>query len=194
MSFSVYSIISAQLERVAAAYEYLRRSFEPNTRFPFFAFSETPSNNEYFFCTGAGGALQAFLFGFTGLRLREGYFSLKPVLPVHWKSLRLHRVHLAGAPTDIEIFPDRLVIRRHSSDSTVVLTLDRESGRVDIDPGSLPDLRLEVVAANGQLLWSGPTTELGENRCLGEAREGRLRLHVNGDTPILETAVTLSRT
>jgi trehalose/maltose hydrolase-like predicted phosphorylase len=194
MSYSIYSIISAQLGRVGAAYDYLRRSYEPNARRPFFAFSETPSNNEYFFCTGAGGALQAFLFGFTGLRLREGYFSLNPLLPDHWKSLRLHHVHLAGAPTDIEIYSNRLVVRRHSSDSTLVLSLDRESGRIDIDPGSFRDLRLEFVGANGQPIWSGPASELGENERLAQSGEGRLRLHVNGEGPILETSVTFSRT
>jgi len=96
MSFSVYSIVSAQLGRMGDAYDYLKRAYVPNTKQPYYAFSETPENNEYFFCTGVGGALQGLLFGFTGLRLREGGFVLNPQLAPGWTAFRLRGLFLIG--------------------------------------------------------------------------------------------------
>jgi trehalose/maltose hydrolase-like predicted phosphorylase len=118
MSFSVYSIVSAQLGRVEEAYEYFRRSYIPNTRPPFYAFSETPTNNAFFFCTGVGGSLQALLFGFTGLRLGEQQAVLKPALPRQWKKLTLRNLFILGCRTDVEISSDTVVVRRVYPDGT----------------------------------------------------------------------------
>jgi hypothetical protein len=154
MSYSVYSILSAQLGRAADAHEYLRRSFIPNTRPPFWDFSETPTNNEYMFCTGLGGALQAFLFGFTGLRLREGYFTLRPLLPEGWRALRLRNLFIAGARTDLEIERGRLRIGRRCGAGVVALTVSRDGGgeavvdRVDGPAG----VELEVATAAGDVI------------------------------------------
>ncbi len=123
MSFSVYAILSAQLGRANQAYAYLRRSFIPNSRPPFWSFSETPTNNEFFFCTGIGGALQTLLFGFTGLRLRERYFSLRPILPEHWPALRLRNLFISGKRTDLEIERDSYLIRRHIEIGTVAIVV-----------------------------------------------------------------------
>jgi trehalose/maltose hydrolase-like predicted phosphorylase len=123
MSFSIYAIVSAQLGRGEDAYRYFKRSYEPNTRPPFQSFSETPTNDEYFFCTGIGGSLQVPLFGFTGLRLREDAFLLRPCLPPGWKALRLHCIFLLGARTDLEIEPGTITIRRHLTDRCVEWTV-----------------------------------------------------------------------
>jgi trehalose/maltose hydrolase-like predicted phosphorylase len=129
MSFSVYSILSAQLGRAQHAYDYLKRAYVPNTRPPFQSFSETPTNNEFFFCTGVGGALQALLFGFSGLRLREGYFTLSPLLPDHWQALRLRGLYLLGARTDIEITRDRTTVRRRLGGDSVTVEIEHADGR-----------------------------------------------------------------
>jgi trehalose/maltose hydrolase-like predicted phosphorylase len=95
MSFSVYSIVSAQLGRANDAYSYFQRSYQPNTRPPFQAFSETPTNDEYFFAP-ALAALQAVLYGFSGLRLREESFVLGPCPPDHWTRLELRNLFIQG--------------------------------------------------------------------------------------------------
>ena len=130
MSFSVYSIVSAQLGRVQDAYEYLRKSFIPNTKQPFWSFSETPTNNEFFFCTGIGGALQTFLFGFSGLRLREDHLVLGPSLPLHWRALRLRGLFIQGARTDVEIEPHRTVVRRYLSQGVLTAEIDSDAGAI----------------------------------------------------------------
>ncbi|MGH2442305.1 MAG: hypothetical protein ACRDFX_03970, partial [Chloroflexota bacterium] len=130
MSFSVYSIVSAQLGRPEEAYEYFKRGYLPNIRKPFFSFSETPLNDEPFFCTGAGGSLQALLAGFTGLRLREDHFVLSPTLPFQWQSLTLSALYLLGVRTDLDILPDRIRIRRGPKGCEVKLEVSRVEGRL----------------------------------------------------------------
>lgn len=156
MSFSVYSIVSAQLGRADDAYRYLKRSYEPNTRPPFQSFSETPTNNEFLFCTGIGGALQALLFGFTGLRLQRGYFVLSPLLPDHWPALRLRNLFILGTRTDLEIERERLLVRRKLPAGTVEMTVERGDGVTvaleDSRGEEAAPLRLELVEAGGAIL------------------------------------------
>lgn len=150
MSFSVYAILSAQLGRANQAYAYLRHSFIPNTRPPFWSFSETPTNNEFFFCTGIGGALQTLLFGFTGLRLREGYFSLRPILPDHWPALRLRNLFISGARTDLEIERDSYLIRRHVEIGPVAIAVRPRGDELSLTLiEGPPDLQLTVADPEG---------------------------------------------
>jgi len=150
MSFSVYAILSAQLGRADQAYAYLRRSFIPNTRPPFWSFSETPTNNEYFFCTGIGGALQALLFGFTGLRLRDGYFALRPVLPDHWPALRLRNLFISGTRTDLEIERDSYLIRRHVEIGAVAIAVRPRGSELSLTlVEGPPELQLTVADPDG---------------------------------------------
>lgn len=132
MSFSVYSIVSAQLGRANDAYSYFQRSYQPNTRPPFQAFSETPTNDEYFFCTGVGGALQAVLYGFSGLRLREESFVLGPCLPDHWTRLELRNLFIQGARTDLVLEPGRLTVRRSLGDRRISVVMQQSDDAVDV--------------------------------------------------------------
>jgi trehalose/maltose hydrolase-like predicted phosphorylase len=179
MSFSVYAILSAQLGRAREAYEYLERSYVPNTRPPFQAFSETPTNNEFLFCTGVGGALQAFLFGFTGLRLREGFFVLNPLLPEPWEALRLHNLYIAGARTDIEIIAGRLVVRRKLPDSTLTVDLSRADGQMELAASDDASRRVtvELVDESGTTS-SCVTIGSGERAPLPGSLDDGLRLRV----------------
>jgi len=187
LSYSVYSILSAQLGREDAAYDYLRRSFVPNTRLPFWSFSETPTNNEFFFCTGAGGALQALLFGFTGLRLREGYFVLAPLLPRSWKALRLRNLYLLGARTDIEIEPGRAVLRRRLADGEAAIHICRMDGASFVAVDWEVDLGTELVLElqDGAGREHSQTVKPGERTPLPDRFGGGIRLRLarsSGDT------------
>lgn len=152
MSFSIYSIVSAQLGRAHDAYKYLLKSFVPNTTRPFWAFSETPTNNQVFFCTGAGGALQTLLFGFSGLRLREDHIVLSPILPDHWQALRLRGLFLQGARTDIELEKGRTVVRRHLSSGMVCAEFPIDAAHATFDWNAGPEtLHLAVMRQDGRL-------------------------------------------
>ena len=96
MSYSVYSVQYARMGEADKAYEMFRRCYEPNLRKPFGVISETPTSNNPYFMTGAGGLLQAVLNGFCGLQITdEGIVQLPSVLPSHWK-----RVTVTGVGSD----------------------------------------------------------------------------------------------
>lgn len=84
MSYSVYCVQYARMGEADKAYEMFRRCYEPNLRKPFGVISETPTSNNPYFMTGAGGLLQAVLNGFCGLQITdEGIVQLPSVLPSH---------------------------------------------------------------------------------------------------------------
>ena len=96
MSYSVYCVQYARMGEADKAYEMFRRCYEPNLRKPFGVISETPTSNNLYFMTGAGGLLQAVLNGFCGLQITdEGIVQLPSVLPSHWK-----RVTVTGVGSD----------------------------------------------------------------------------------------------
>ena len=96
MSYSVYCVQYARMGDADNAYEMFRRCYEPNLRKPFGVISETPTSNNPYFMTGAGGLLQAVLNGFCGLQItNEGIVQLPSVLPSHWK-----RVTVTGVGSD----------------------------------------------------------------------------------------------
>jgi len=96
MSYSVYCVQYARMGDADNAYEMFRRCYEPNLRKPFGVISETPTSNNPYFMTGAGGLLQAVLNGFCGLQITdEGIVQLPSALPSHWK-----RVTVTGVSSD----------------------------------------------------------------------------------------------
>ena len=96
MSYSVYCVQYARMGDADKAYEMFRRCYEPNLRKPFGVISETPTSNNPYFMTGAGGLLQAVLNGFCGLQITdEGIVQLPSELPSHWK-----RVTVTGVGSD----------------------------------------------------------------------------------------------
>jgi hypothetical protein len=193
MSYSVYAGLSAQLGRADDTYRYLQKSYLPNTRPPFWAFSETPTNNEFHFCTGVGGALQAFLFGFTGLRLREGYFVLAPILPQQWSALRLRHLFIQGARTDIEIVPGNLTLRRHLDACSMAAEMSRKGADAFLhvrweDGGeSQPDIEFGDVAGE---TWANTDPAEDGNIPLPASWEKGFRLRVTaGNREVLHVLV-----
>ena len=90
MGNAILSILCSRLGNADEAYQFFKKSYIPNKRPPFGVLSESASSNNPYFATGAGGLLQAVLFGFGGLDLTdEGIQQLKPSLPKEWKSLTI---------------------------------------------------------------------------------------------------------
>jgi trehalose/maltose hydrolase-like predicted phosphorylase len=91
MTRSIFSILYARLGLTEKAYEVMRSGYEPNLRPPFSVFGETNTTKSVeYFATGAGGVLQALLYGFGGLEISpNGLKQLPTRLPPNWKSLTL---------------------------------------------------------------------------------------------------------
>lgn len=84
------------------------------------------------FITGAGGFLQAVLFGYSGLRLTMSELEIKPPgrLPNRSTALILHGLKYFGASLDLTVESDvyRLQVRILSSDSTKSLVYQHSQG------------------------------------------------------------------
>jgi protein-glucosylgalactosylhydroxylysine glucosidase len=90
MAHSIFSIIHSKLGNSDEAYRLFKRAYIPNKRPPFGVLSERPQVTNPYFATGAGGMLQAVLFGFAGLKItKEGIVEGTPSLPKHWKSITI---------------------------------------------------------------------------------------------------------
>lgn len=88
MSFSVFCVQYARMGDRMKAEEMFRKSYRPNIRPPFGALAETPTSNNPYFATAAGGLLQAVLNGFGGLEITDrGIVRRKSLLPESWKRL-----------------------------------------------------------------------------------------------------------
>lgn len=85
---------------------------------PFNVRTETAHNNTGYFLTGSAGYLQALMYGFSGLRIREQGLveAYPPMLPRGWNSLTLRNVSFRGQRLDIRL----------SRDSSGVVRLTRE--------------------------------------------------------------------
>jgi protein-glucosylgalactosylhydroxylysine glucosidase len=93
MGFSVLATLHARLGNAQKAYEIFQQSYKRNEVPPFGVLSETAGGTNPYFATGAGGMLQAVIFGFGGLRITdEGISQLKSNLPSQWKSLQIKGV------------------------------------------------------------------------------------------------------
>ena len=116
MTITLYPIIAAELgQRKLIDSLLVRKVYEQYPHGPFLVLSETPTNQSVNFLTGAGGFLQQFIYGYTGLRLTENGVApkFKPILPSSIKKLTVHNVHSRGKRYDVIVEGDsRRMIER----------------------------------------------------------------------------------
>ena len=88
MGGAILSVLHARLGNTDQAYDQFLKSFQPNEVPPFGVISETAGGTNPYFATGAGGMLQAVLFGIGGLDITSnGVEQIKTERPQEWKSL-----------------------------------------------------------------------------------------------------------
>lgn len=90
MGSAILSVIYSRLGDSEKAFELFQKSYHPNEVPPFSVLAETANGSNPYFATGAGGMLQAVLFGFGGLEInKNGIQQLKTELPKEWKSIEM---------------------------------------------------------------------------------------------------------
>ena len=93
MGFSVLATLHARLGDPEKAFEIFQGSYKKNEVPPFGVLAETAGGTNPYFATGAGGMLQAVLFGFGGLQItNNGIVQDKFNLPSKWRSIQLKGV------------------------------------------------------------------------------------------------------
>ncbi|MBC6993598.1 glycoside hydrolase family 65 protein [Neolewinella lacunae] len=97
MGSAILALLYARLGEREKAYQLFEQSYQPNEVPPFGVLAETAGGTNPYFATGAGGMLQAVLFGFGGLEFTDGGIVQKSgTLPQAWKSLTITGVGQDG--------------------------------------------------------------------------------------------------
>lgn len=97
MGLSVLAALHARLGNTEKAYDFFLGSYRKNEVPPFGVLAETAGGTNPYFATGAGGMLQALIFGFGGVRIGEnGLQTEVPVLPKEWKSIEITGPEFVG--------------------------------------------------------------------------------------------------
>ncbi len=87
MGFAILAILYNKLGDSEKASAIFANSYKLNEVPPFGVISETAGGTNPYFATGAGGMLQAVLFGFGGLDINDsGVIQLKTSIPSNWKN------------------------------------------------------------------------------------------------------------
>ncbi len=103
MGAAILSVLYSRLGEMEKAYAHFEASYQPNEVPPFGVLAETAGGTNPYFATGAGGMLQAVLFGFGGLEITdEGIVQKKGRLPKAWQSLTITGVGKAGQTFKVE--------------------------------------------------------------------------------------------
>jgi protein-glucosylgalactosylhydroxylysine glucosidase len=90
MSHAILATLYARSGQPDQAYRLFLQSYRPNQLAPFGVLAETAGGSNPYFATGAGGVLQALLFGFGGLDVTEaGLVQHKTDLPAGWRKLEI---------------------------------------------------------------------------------------------------------
>lgn len=125
MSRSVEALIQARFGNADEAYVNWRKSWQPYTKRPLLAFSESPNGKNVVFLTGVSGCLDALLYGFIGLRiddqepqaaswkipLRNGWWlSCRPNLPKAWRGVRVKNLSVLGKTYTLNIQGKKVTI------------------------------------------------------------------------------------
>jgi protein-glucosylgalactosylhydroxylysine glucosidase len=119
MGSTLLSVDAAELGDRALIDSLLPHSYQSHLKGPFLMLSETPKNDAVNFVTGAGGFLQQVIYGYTGLRLRDG--GLEPafpaILPSKISRLVLRNVYSRGKRYDVVVDSTGRKIVPHSAAS-----------------------------------------------------------------------------
>ena len=99
--------------------------------------TETPTGGTVNFITGSGGFLQSVLFGYGGLRLREGSLDIRvPPLPSNTTSLTLNGVHYRGSKLRVLITPAEVLVSVLEVEATATALGQAGGGGLDLCRGS----------------------------------------------------------
>lgn len=100
MTKSMFAINWLDVGEVNKAERSFRKSYA-NVQEPFKVWTETPGGGAVNFITGAGGFLQAVLFGYGGFKLHEDYLEFKPTLLPNTTSMKIIGLDYLGNSLDV---------------------------------------------------------------------------------------------
>jgi len=132
MTWAMHVIAWLELGEPAEAARLWPLSFA-NAHEPFQIWTETPTGGAVNFITGAGGFLQAILFGYGGIRLEDAQLKFNPQLPPNVTALTLGRIHYLGNEMRLSWDTARMTIERLNKEggSTLLMTAGGETQQLE---------------------------------------------------------------
>jgi len=90
MGAAISAVLYNRLGETEKAGQLFRQSYKPNEVPPFGVIAETAGGTNPYFATGAGGMLQAVIFGFGGIEItNKGLEQIQSQVPASWKKLTI---------------------------------------------------------------------------------------------------------
>ena len=90
MGAAISAVLYNRLGETEKAGQLFRQSYKPNEVPPFGVIAETAGGTNPYFATGAGGMLQAVIFGFGGIEITDkGLEQIQSQVPASWKKLTI---------------------------------------------------------------------------------------------------------
>jgi trehalose/maltose hydrolase-like predicted phosphorylase len=144
MTYGMEVIGRLELGDLQTAYEVFPRSYA-NAKAPFGVWTETVTGGTTNFITGAGGFLQAILFGFGGIRIGDEFLSFNPILPPNTKSMKMRKIHYRGGQLEVEFDSSKTVVSQFNP-SGPIMQLQLSNGDTRL---LLPNKPIEIMC----LFW-----------------------------------------
>ncbi|RDW84083.1 alpha,alpha-trehalase treA [Aspergillus mulundensis] len=170
MTWAIFSIVAGAVSPSGcSAYTYHQYSYAPYARAPFFQLSEQMLDNAsinggthpaYPFLTGHGGANQAVLFGYLGLRLLpDDSIHIEPNLPPQIPYVKYRTFYWRGWPISAQSNYTHTVIQRAQSEP--LDTADRRfaNASIPVYVGLADNATLYRLPAHGRL--TVPNRQIG---------------------------------
>jgi hypothetical glycosyl hydrolase len=106
LSYSVHSILAADLVSVKEAYSFFKKASRID-----FGLNMT-SSNEGIHAGAMGGIWQNVVCGFGGVKMLNGKLSINPKLPEKWNKLN-YAIHWHGDRLEVAVMKNKLIITRN---------------------------------------------------------------------------------
>lgn len=130
MTDAMHAIVAAELGRADDAYRFTERSVNGFMRGDFHQFTEERGGGHAFtFVTGAGGFLQEFLYGYSGMRWRTEGIALDPILPSALQEITLTGLKYRGTTFDLVIGARRTTVTVTAGGPLTVVGRGRATAR-----------------------------------------------------------------
>jgi len=160
MTWAMHVIGWLELKQYTQATNIFNLSYA-NAKEPFSVWMEnTDSSGAYNFITGAGGYLQALLFGFGGIRLGGDTLKLDPVLPPNISSVSFGRIHYLGNDLSISYDTNTMTILK-TNDGGQLLEFGYSEDKIhdalsSDEPIVVPRGPFKISPTKNMLFWGFP--------------------------------------
>jgi hypothetical protein len=205
MTDAIHSIVTSELGTPGcAAFSFTKRSVDPFMRGPYDQFSEARTGGAFTFTTGAGGFLQEFLYGYSGLRWRSDRVHLDPSLPPQLAGITLSALHWQGRTFSVRITRSTTTVSLLAGDPMPLElptgTVQLASGQPVTVPTRRPDETPTADLARCRPATATPTTAEppeagvdGSTSTTWLAERPGVRLQVDLGTTIPLGSITITR-